>query len=67
MLVGLLLRRYEGEAWRIAQSERGIFVEELLLYAPVVFEHESIVGVSNEEHIEDALENQVHVVRVLEV
>ena len=50
---------YLREARRIAQGECGIFVEEFLIDAPVVFEHEGIVGIGNEEHIEDTPRHEI--------
>ena len=56
----LLHRAHLRERGRIAQSQFGIFVEDLLVHAPVVFEHEGIVGIGNDEHVVDALRHQVH-------
>ena len=42
------------EGWRIAQAEIHIFVKNFLVNASVVFEHESVVGVGDDEHVEDA-------------
>ena len=50
---------YLREARRIAQGECGIFIEELLIDAPIVFEHEGIVGVGDEEHIEDTPRHEI--------
>ena len=50
---------YLREARRIAQGECGIFIEELLVYTSIVFEHEGIVGIGNEEHIEDTPRHEI--------
>ena len=41
------------EARRIAEREGGIFIEKFLINAPIVFEHEGIVGIGDKEHIKD--------------
>ena len=51
---GFFLGGYSREPWRIAQAERGIFVEDKLVNAAVVLEHEGIVFGGNEEDIVNA-------------
>ena len=55
----LSLCAHLGEARRITQGECGIFVEEFLVYTSVVFEHEGIVGIGDEEHIEDTPRHEI--------
>ena len=65
--IGLVFCGYQCEARRIAQSQRCIFVEKLFFDASVILKHEGIVGVGDEQHVEDALENQVYIVGILEI
>ena len=51
---GLLGRSYLIEARRIAQAQFGIFVEYLFVYAPIVFQHKRIVGIGDQEYVENA-------------
>ena len=56
-----------GEARRIAQREGGIFVEEFFVDAPVVFEHESIVGVGDEQNIKDTPCHEIDERRIFQI
>ena len=49
----------QHEARRIAQRECGIFVEEFLVNAPIVLQHEGIVGVGQDEDVEHAARHQI--------
>ena len=59
-LRGLLLRTHLCEAWRVAQAQAGVLLEEFLVDAAVVLEHEGIVGVGYQEHVEHATRHQVY-------
>ena len=56
---GFLLRSHLGEAWRIAETEGGIFIEYLLINATVVFKHESVILRSEEQDVVNALIHQL--------
>ena len=49
----------QHEAGRIAQRECGIFVEEFLVDAPIVLQHEGIVGVGQDEDVKHAARHQI--------
>ena len=53
-LLGFLLRSHLEETGRIAQAEFGVFLKNLLIHSSIILQHEGIVGVGNEQHIEDA-------------
>ena len=55
----LSLSAHLREARRIAQGECGIFIEEFLVNASIVFEHEGIVGIGDKEHIEDTPRHEI--------
>ena len=57
---GFVDGRHLGERGRIAQSQFGVFIENLLVHAPVVFQHEGIVRVGDDQHVIDAACHQVH-------
>ena len=59
-LGGLFLGTHLGERRRITQPKLHILVVDFLLHATVVLEHEGIVGVGHDEHIEDATHHQIH-------
>ena len=65
--IGLGFCGYQCEARRVAKSKRRIFVEKLLFDAAVILEHEGIVRIGDEQYIEDALEDKVHIVGILEI
>ena len=67
LLPSLLQSRHLGEARRIAQAQIHVFVEYLLIDASVIFQHESIVGIGNQQHIEYALGHQIGKLRILEI
>ena len=56
-----------GERGRIAHAQLGVLVEDFLVHASVVFEHEGVVGVGHNEHVEDAARHQVGKRHVLHV
>ena len=58
-VVSFLRRRHLGERGRVTQTQLHILVEDFLVYASVVLQHEGIVGVSHYQYIEDALRHQV--------
>ena len=60
LLVCLARRSDLKEAGRIAQAELGILVKNFFIDAPVVFEHEGIIGVGDDEHVADAPHHEVH-------
>ena len=55
------------EARRVAQRQRGVFVEYLFVDAAVVFEHEGIVGVGYQKYVEDTAGHQVGELRILQI
>ena len=65
--LGLLHGAHLCERWRIAQAQGGVFIENLLVNAAVVLQHEGIVGVGHDKHVEDAPRHQVHKRHVLQV
>ena len=58
-LLGFLAAVHLQEAWREAQSQLGVFREDFLIHAPVVLEHEGVVGIGDEQDVVDAVEHQV--------
>ena len=57
--VSLLRRRDLCERRRIAHAQFRVLVEQLLVDTTIVLQHEGIVGVGDNQHIEDALRHQV--------
>ena len=57
--VGLLRRRHLRERRRIAHAQLRVFVEQLLVDASVVLEHEGVVRVSHYEYMKDAFRHEV--------
>ena len=55
----LLLGAHLREGGWIAQTQLHVLVVYLLLHAPVVLEHEGIVGVGHDEHVVDAAHHQI--------
>ena len=66
-MVGILDGAHLGEGGRIAQAELHILVEDFLVHSAVVLEHEGIVGVGHDKHIEDAVRHEIDKRHVLEV
>ena len=66
-LLGLLGGAHLSEGGRIAQSQQHIFIVDFLLDASVVFEHEGVVGVGDDEHIVDASHHQIDKAHVFEI
>ena len=58
-LGSLLGGGYLRERRRIAQSEFGIFIEDLLIHTSVVLQHKGIVGVGHDKHLEDTVRHQI--------
>ena len=48
------------ERRRIAKAQFGVFIENLLIHAPVILQHEGIVRVGDDEYVVDAACHQVH-------
>ena len=48
------------KAGRKAQSELGVFGEDLFVYSTIVFEHEGVVGIGYEQDVEDASLHEVY-------
>ena len=55
----LILGRHLREAGRIAQTERRIFVENLFVHTPIVFQHKGVVFRRDKQHIINALIHQI--------
>ena len=66
-LIGLLSGRYLREGRWVTHTQFHIFVEDFLIDASVVFEHEGVVRVSHDEHVEDASCHQVHKRHILQI
>ena len=66
-MVGILDGAHLGEGGRIAQAELHILVKNLLVDPAVVLEHEGIVGVGHDKHIEDTVRHEIDERHVLEV
>ena len=58
-LARLLNRRNLRKRRRIAQSEFHILVVNLLLHAPVVLKHESVVRIRHNQHVVDSAHHQI--------
>ena len=54
------------KTWRVTQAELRVLVENLLIYASVVFQHEGIVGVGNEQDIEYPSGHKIHETSILQ-
>jgi len=63
----LLTGGYLGETWRIAQGKRSIFVEDFFVDASVVFQHESIIRISNQQDVENASRHEVGELRIFKI
>ena len=66
-LVGLLGGCHLRERGRIAQPQVHVLVEYLLVNAAVVLEHERVVGVGHNQHVEYSARHQVDERHVLKV
>ncbi len=64
LLLRFLARGRLEEAGRIAQAELHVLVENLLFHPAVVLQHEGVVRVRDEQHVENAPFHQVHEVGV---
>ena len=65
-LVGLLGRRHLSERGRIAHAQLAVLVEQFLVNAPVILQHEGIIRVSHYQHMEDAPRHQIDERHVLQ-
>ena len=55
----LLRSTYLSKRRRVSKAKFGIFIEQFLIYTTVIFEHESIVWISDDKHPVDALVHQI--------
>ena len=67
LLPRFLLRRYLRKAGRIAEAQVHVLIEYLLVNTSVIFQHECIVRIGNQQYIEYTLGHQVHKRCILEV
>ena len=56
-----------GEAWRVAQRERSVFIKNLLVDTSVILQHKGIVRIGYEQDIKDTPRHQVGKLRILKV
>ena len=63
----LLRRRHLRERGWIAHTEFHILIEDLLVDAAVILEHECIVGISHNKNIEDASRHQIDERHILQI
>ena len=66
-LSGFFGGAYLCESRRIAQTQVGIFVENLFVNSSVVFQHEGIVGVGHYQDIENTVGHQIDERHVFQV
>ena len=66
-LVGLIGGGHLREGGRVSHAQLHILVEDLLVYAAVVFQHEGVIGVCHYQHAEYAPCHQVYKRHVLQV
>ena len=66
-LICLLGSTHLRECRRIAQAQFHILIVYLLLYAPVVLEHEGVVGVGHDQHVVDTAQHEIHECHVLQI
>ena len=64
LLFRLFLGSHLEETRRIAQPQLHILVENLLFHPPVVLQHERIIRIGNQQHVENPPLHQVHEVGV---
>ncbi len=62
----ILLRSSTKETRWIAQTQLRILIKNLLIHASVIFQHERIIRIRNNQHIEHALLHQIHKLRLTE-
>ena len=65
-LVGLIGRRYLRECRRVTHTQFYVLIENLFIDAPVVLQHEGVVGVGYNEHVEDTFRHQIDKRHVLQ-
>ena len=66
-LIGLLCGRHLRKGGRVTHTELHILVEDFLIHTAIVLKHKCIVGVSHNEHIEDASRHQVDKRHILQI
>ena len=66
-VLGLLRGADLPERGRVAHAQLGVFVEDFLVYASVVFKHEGVVRVGHDKNIEDTVGHEVHERHVLQI
>ncbi len=66
-LIGLLSGTDLCEGGWIARAQLYIFVEYFLVNAPVILEHERIIGIGNNQHVEDAVCHQIDKRHILQI
>ena len=67
LLPCFFLRRYLRKTGRIAETQVHVLVENLFIDTPVIFQHECIIRIGNQQYIKYTLGHQVHKRRILEV
>ena len=66
-LIGLIGSRNLGERRRITHTQLHIFIEDLLVDTTIILEHECIVRISHNKHIEDAARHQIDKRHILQI
>ena len=66
-LVGLISSRYLRKGRRVAHTQFHILVEDFLIDSPVVLQHEGIIGIGHNEHVEDTSRHQVDKRHILQI
>ena len=56
----ILLRSSTEETRRITQTQLRILIKNLFIHTSIIFQHEGIIGIRNNQHIEHALLHQIH-------
>ena len=67
LLPGLLLGRHLRESGRVSETQVHVLDEDLFIDASVIFQHECIVRIGHQQHVEDSLGHQVHERCILEI
>ena len=66
-LIGLLSSRHLGEGRWIAHTQFHILVEDLLVDTTIILQHEGIIGIGHNEHVEDTSRHQVDKRHILQI
>ena len=61
---GFFLRGSTEETRWIAKAQLGIFVKNLFIHTPIVLQHERIIGIGDDEHVEHTSLHQIHKLRL---